>query len=187
MPRSKTSNTAPSFQTVQLERGKHVSPEHGVCVMELASMLAGERFSDNPRSVSRVIAAFLRSYNDLVDDERRQDLYRYAAESIGTRAPRRLERERAALCEQWLRARKELTAHEQWEASAPSAARRREARAAQAAHYAAANASLHEDALALVDALIAISVPETRPRAVETTTRPVEETPERRTVSALPS
>jgi hypothetical protein len=179
MARSKTSTPAPSFQTIQLERGKHVSPEHGVCVMELASMLAGERFTDNPRSVSRVIAAFLRSYNDLVDDERRQDLYRYAAESVGTRAPRRVEKDRAALCEQWLSVRKNLTPHEQWEASAPSAARRREARAAQAAHYAAANASLHEDALALVEALIAISAPETRP--------PAEPAPERGTVTALRS
>jgi hypothetical protein len=42
--------------------------------MELASMLAGERFSDRPRSVSRALAAFLRGYNDLLDDKRRQDL-----------------------------------------------------------------------------------------------------------------
>ncbi|HYZ28277.1 MAG TPA: hypothetical protein VE570_04410 [Thermoleophilaceae bacterium] len=180
MARSKTSVNAPNFQTVHLERGKHVSPEHGVCVMELASMLAGERFSDNPRSVSRVVAAFLRSYNDLVDDERRQDLYRYAAESVGSRAPRRVERERAALCENWLRARKELTPHEQWEASAPSAARRREARAAQAAHYAASNNDLHDAALALVDALIALGAPD-MPAPVE----PAQE--ERRSASLLHS
>src|SRR5690349_12927220 len=48
-----------SFQTVHLKRGRHLSPDHGVCVMELASMLSGERFTDRPRSVSPVIAAFL--------------------------------------------------------------------------------------------------------------------------------
>ena len=34
-------------------------------------MLAGESFSDHPRSVSRPIASFLRGYNDLFDDRRR--------------------------------------------------------------------------------------------------------------------
>jgi hypothetical protein len=43
--------------------------------MELASMLAGEPFSDQPKSVCPVVAAFLRGYNDAVDDETRQDLY----------------------------------------------------------------------------------------------------------------
>ena len=71
-----------SHQTIKLSRGRHSSPEHGACVMELASMLAGESFSDHPRSVSRPIASFLRGYNDLVDDRRRADLYRYAAEAV---------------------------------------------------------------------------------------------------------
>ncbi len=35
----------PNYQTVKLSRGKHSSPEYGACVMELASMLAGEPFS----------------------------------------------------------------------------------------------------------------------------------------------
>jgi hypothetical protein len=73
-----------SHQTIKLSKGKHTSPEHGACVLELASMLAGERFSDHPRSVSRTIGAFLRGYNDLLDDRRRQDLYGYAAQCVGT-------------------------------------------------------------------------------------------------------
>ena len=73
-----------SHQTIKLSRGRHSSPEHGACVMELASMLAGEGFSDHPRSVSRPIASFLRGYNDLVDDRRREDLYGYAAQAVGT-------------------------------------------------------------------------------------------------------
>jgi hypothetical protein len=64
--------------------------------MELASMLAGERFSDRPGSVCPLIAALLRTYNDTLDDRRRQDLYRYAAESVGTRDAHRLQARRAA-------------------------------------------------------------------------------------------
>jgi hypothetical protein len=78
--------TNASHQTIKLGRGKHASPESGACVMELASMLAGERFSDHPRSVSRVIGAFLRGYNDTLDDDRRQDLYAYASRVVGTAA-----------------------------------------------------------------------------------------------------
>ena len=39
-----------SFQTTRLSAGKHAAPDQGACVMELASMLAGETFTDHPRS-----------------------------------------------------------------------------------------------------------------------------------------
>jgi hypothetical protein len=91
-------STIVSHQTVRLRRGKHASPEKGVCVMELASMLAGEPFSDRPQAVCPVIGAYLRSYNDVVDDERRQDLYRYASEAIGTAGSAALRRRRAERC-----------------------------------------------------------------------------------------
>src|SRR4051795_11979716 len=87
-----------SHQTVRLRRGKHASPEKGVCVMELASMLAGEPFSDRPQAVCPVIGAYLRSYNDVVDDDRRQDLYRYASEAIDTAGTAALRRRRAERC-----------------------------------------------------------------------------------------
>ena len=95
-----------THQTVKLSRGSHLSREYGACVMELASMLSGERFSDRPRSVCPVIAAYLRTYNDRIDDGRRQDLYAYAARVVGSRATRTAERERAELCLGW---RHELT------------------------------------------------------------------------------
>jgi hypothetical protein len=87
-----------SHQNVRLRRGKHASPEKGVCVMELASMLAGEPFSDRPQAVCPVIGAYLRSYNDVVDDDRRQDLYRYAADAIGSAGSAALRRRRAERC-----------------------------------------------------------------------------------------
>ena len=51
----------PTHQTVRLSRGKHASPRSGACVMELASMLAGEPFSDRPDCACPVIGAFLRA------------------------------------------------------------------------------------------------------------------------------
>jgi hypothetical protein len=70
--------------------------------MELASMLAGEEFSDHPQSVSPVLTRFLRAYNDRVDDQRRQDLFGYASRVVGTRASRAVERSRAARCVEWV-------------------------------------------------------------------------------------
>jgi hypothetical protein len=86
-----------NHQTVRLSGGKHASPEQGACVVELASMLAGEPFSDHPKSVCPVVAAFLRCYNDLAGDQR-QDLLRCAADAVGTRLGPEAEHERLELC-----------------------------------------------------------------------------------------
>jgi hypothetical protein len=90
-----------NFQTVNLSRGKHKSPDEGACVMELASMLSGEPFTDRPSSVCPVIGSFLRAYNDSLDNERRQDLYRYAAKIVGTRASTAVQRARADRLATW--------------------------------------------------------------------------------------
>src|SRR5215510_2136494 len=97
--------THASHQTVRLSQGKHRDPDHGACVMELASMLAGEPFSDRPRCVDPVIAAFLRTYNDGIDDKRRQELYPLAAEAVGTRSVSSVQSERARMCLQWAQSR----------------------------------------------------------------------------------
>ena len=78
--------SAVSYQTIKISRGRHTRPDDGVCVMELASMLAGERFTDHPASVCPVIGSFLRAYNDLVDHGRRQGLYELASLVVGSRA-----------------------------------------------------------------------------------------------------
>lgn len=90
-----------SYQTIRLGKGKHTSPRHGVCVMELASMLAGEQFTDQPQSVCPVISSFLRSYNDSIDDRRRQDLYGLASKVVGSRASERTHRARAKRLAAW--------------------------------------------------------------------------------------
>lgn len=93
--------TTASHQTVRLSQGKHRGPDHGVCVMELASMLAGEPFSDRPRCVDPVIAGFLRTYNDGLDERRRQDLYGMASEVVGTRSTAEVQGTRARMCLTW--------------------------------------------------------------------------------------
>jgi hypothetical protein len=55
--------------------------------MELVSMLAGESFTDRPATACPVIASFLRSYNDLVADGRRQSLLACASAVVDSRSP----------------------------------------------------------------------------------------------------
>jgi hypothetical protein len=90
-----------TYQTIKLGKGKHSSPDDGACVMELASMLAGESFTDHPTSVCPVIGSFLRAYNDSVDDERRQDLYEYASKVVGSRTSADVQRARAEHLMTW--------------------------------------------------------------------------------------
>ena len=150
-----------SHQTVTLARGKHNSPRNGACVMELASMLAGEPFTDRPATVCPIVAAFLRAYNDAVDDRRRQDLYPYASAAVGTRASRDVLRRRAERCLQ------ELRALPRWPLGALTAPRalpdslpgmeRLAGRLARELHRSGVGS--HSRALRVADALIAIGPP----------------------------
>jgi hypothetical protein len=90
-----------SYQTMRLGTGRHSSPRRGVCVMELASMLAGEQFTDQPRSVCPVIGSFLRAYNDSIDARRRQDLHVFAAKVLGSQASEETHRARAERIAIW--------------------------------------------------------------------------------------
>jgi hypothetical protein len=92
-------------QTVRLGAGRHGGPGGSVCVMELASMLAGERFSDHPRSVCPTLSALLRAYNDALGEEDRQKLYHYASEAVGTRDSYELQESRARFALAWTRSR----------------------------------------------------------------------------------
>lgn len=137
------------FQTVRLSRGRHREPGSEVCVMELASMLAGARFCDRGEFASPVIGAFLRVYNDGLDDDARQELYVYASKVIGTRATRAAERERARMCRQW--ARQQTGRSRRW-----AAALHRETAGAMAARVALGDRSAagRRAAMAFVDELI---------------------------------
>lgn len=162
-----------SHQTVRLTCGSHRTPADGACVMELASMLAGEGFSDHPRAVCPVIAAFLRTYNDSIDDDARQNLYPYAAKVVGTRGGRRVRRARARRCRRFSTA-----GGQAWPLLAGRWSRERAAvRAALAAADPCAGPG-HEAALAFVDELIstgasgAYEVPAAPPHGGPVNTRP---------------
>ena len=88
----------PSFQTVRLARGRHATPQQGVCTAELASMLAGERFTDQPRSSCPAVTAFVRGYNDGLDDAHRQALYPVAAMLVDSAAGADVTHERLWRC-----------------------------------------------------------------------------------------
>ena len=86
---------------VRLEPGSHRSPDDGVCIVELASVIGGEPFTDSPRCVCCVLAAFLRGWNDRAGYADRQRLYPYASRVVGTGGQRRISRIRRDLCLSW--------------------------------------------------------------------------------------
>jgi hypothetical protein len=66
-----------------ISRGRHLEPEDGGCIMEIASLLAGERWSDAPRCTHPLLAAVARLVNDEVGDEARQELLQLVPELVG--------------------------------------------------------------------------------------------------------
>jgi len=66
-----------------LSRGKHWSPRRGACFMELASVLAGERWSDHPSCTHPLLAALAREVNDLTTDGDRQQLVGLVPSVVG--------------------------------------------------------------------------------------------------------
>jgi hypothetical protein len=154
---SDMSRPVASHQTVRLSAGGHSHAGAGMCVMELASVLAGEAFNAYPESVCPVTAMFLRYYNDLLDDRRRQELIPYAAHIVGTRADSRTEARRARMCRRWVAriARPGLRHRPVWTLLGLRRGQRNDAAAAYAALVAAASPDYHDPALRLLDRLIA--------------------------------
>ena len=91
------------IETVVLSPGSHREPngEFSACVMELSSYIAKEPWSDHPACVSPVLAAFLRSWNDALDDDTRQKLKPYAARVVGTAGDGK-DKQRAWMAVDWL-------------------------------------------------------------------------------------
>jgi hypothetical protein len=95
------SAVTPGDVPVRLTAGGHSSPREGVCVVELASLIAGEEFSDRPHCVCPVIGAFLRGWNDRAPYAERQRLGPYAERIVGSRGDPRVTRERRDICLRW--------------------------------------------------------------------------------------
>ncbi len=94
--------TTLDLDTLHLDKGSHTSPEDGACIMEAVAFLAGEKWSDTPECASPVIGAFLRSWNDCLPDDERQQLKRYIPRLIGTAASPKVEDRRAWMALDWL-------------------------------------------------------------------------------------
>jgi hypothetical protein len=67
----------------QLSRGKHRRPRQGACFMELASYLAGERWSDHPACTHPLLASLARLVNDHTSDAGRGRLVELVPSVIG--------------------------------------------------------------------------------------------------------
>lgn len=76
------SSNVPDFMPI-LSRGKHRQMRKGACFMELASYLAGEKWSDHPKCTHPLLGALARMVNDHVGDEVRQELVPMVPTVIG--------------------------------------------------------------------------------------------------------
>lgn len=67
-----------------LSRGWHRNASNGCCLMELASLIAGEMWSDRPRSVNPVLGCVARCVNDWSSPKGRRALLPYVVPLLGT-------------------------------------------------------------------------------------------------------
>lgn len=93
-------------EAIRLGRSSHPPADTlgdgNACVMEAAAWVAGEPWTDQPACVSPVIGAFLRSWNDSLDDTDRQQLRRWVLPVIGTAADEATELHRSFMACDWL-------------------------------------------------------------------------------------
>lgn len=78
------STTTPDLLPM-LARGRHRNPRRGACFMELASYLAGERWSDSPKCTDPTLAGLARMINDSTSDEGRPALAPLVPSVVGIR------------------------------------------------------------------------------------------------------
>ena len=89
------------IDSITLAKGAHPRRD-ATCVMEAVALLAGEKWSDTPQCASPVIAAFLRNWNDNLDDDKRQELKRYIQPLVNSRGTQAQEDERSWMALDWL-------------------------------------------------------------------------------------
>jgi len=92
-----------AIEELALSSGSHKAFEHGLCVMEAVSYIAGEPWSDQPQCACPVITAFLISWNDsLPDDDRTRLLKPLIPLIVGTRSTKKVEERRSYMALDWL-------------------------------------------------------------------------------------
>src|SRR5690606_5651679 len=86
-----------------LAAGAHYMNRGDMCVMEAVAWVAREPWSDHPQCACPVIGAFLRSWNDsLPNNERNELLLPLIPRIVGTRGSRALEERRSLMVADWL-------------------------------------------------------------------------------------
>jgi hypothetical protein len=144
-------------------------------VVELASMIGGEKFTDRPDCVCPVIGSFLRSWNDRAGYADRQRLHQYASRVVGTGGYRRISKIRRDLCLSYAGAnldrgplrravvRLRMRGRIAWSVGIFPSIWLKEGAGAYAAHSAFARAESN-DAFALLDRLLEVGSPPASPR-----------------------
>lgn len=66
-----------------LSAGRHRSPRKGACFMEMASYLAGERWSDHPACTHPLLSSLARLVNDALPDSERAQLLPLIPDVVG--------------------------------------------------------------------------------------------------------
>jgi hypothetical protein len=91
------------IEALMLSSGSHAKFEQGACVMEAVSYVAGEPWSDEPKCASPVIGAFMRSWNDSLNEEARNLLLKPMVPLlVGTASTPEVEERRSYMALNWL-------------------------------------------------------------------------------------
>lgn len=109
----------------------HLGPDDGACLMETASVLAAQPFTDSPRTTDPALAALARTVNDAVGDGARHRLLPLAADLAAARPAQRTFT--PSLVADVLRAARAVRPSARWLASRERRCRRRAQRLAGAA------------------------------------------------------
>lgn len=89
---------------IRLSRGAHLSPEEGLCTLEVVAMLGGEGHTDQPECCCPSVGSFCRRWNDdLTDAERTELLLPLASKLVGSvESGDEIARRRAIVAVDWL-------------------------------------------------------------------------------------
>jgi hypothetical protein len=74
-----------SHAPADLSDGQIAANGDAACLLEAVAYVAGEKWTDEPRCVSPVLGVFGRNLNDVLPDDRRQELVPLIPKLIGTR------------------------------------------------------------------------------------------------------
>ena len=92
------------LETITLKSGSHNDRDDGVCAMEAVAWLAGEPHTDHPQCTCRVLAAWMRGWNDGLpsDADRDRLLKPLLPRLLNTRSTKAVEERRSFIALDWL-------------------------------------------------------------------------------------